>query len=47
MQAAEKTNLRLPSETNIETTRSAYSNGILEITFEKQSKPRGRELKVD
>ena len=37
----------LPSETNIETARSAYSNGILEITFEKQSKPRGREIKVD
>lgn len=37
----------LPSETNIETARSTYSNGILEITFEKQSKPRGREIKVD
>jgi HSP20 family protein len=37
----------LPSETNIETAKSTYSNGILEITFEKQSKPRGREIKVD
>jgi HSP20 family protein len=37
----------LPSETDIETARSTYSNGILEITFDKQSKPRGREIKVD
>jgi HSP20 family protein len=39
--------LDLPSETNIETARSTYSNGILEIIFDKQSKPRGREIKVD
>ncbi len=37
----------LPSETDIETARSTYSNGILEITFDKQSKPRGREIRVD
>jgi HSP20 family protein len=37
----------LPSETNVETARSTYSNGILEIIFDKQSKPRGREIKVD
>ncbi|HKI09453.1 MAG TPA: archaeal heat shock protein Hsp20, partial [Nitrososphaeraceae archaeon] len=37
----------LPSETDIETARSTYSNGILEITFDKQTKPRGREIKVD
>ena len=37
----------LPSETDIDTARSTYSNGILEITFDKQSKPRGREIKVD
>ena len=37
----------LPSETDIETARSTYSNGILEIIFDKQSKPRGREIKVD
>jgi HSP20 family protein len=37
----------LPSETDIETARSTYSNGILEITFDKQSRPRGREIKVD
>lgn len=37
----------LPSETDVETARSTYSNGILEIIFDKQSKPRGREIKVD
>lgn len=37
----------LPSETDIETARSTYSNGILEITFDKQTQPRGREIKVD
>jgi HSP20 family protein len=37
----------LPSETDVETARSTYSNGILEITNDKQSKLRGRESKVD
>lgn len=37
----------LTSETNVETARSTYSNGILGIIFDKQSKPRGREIKVD
>ncbi len=37
----------LPSETDVETARSTYSNGILEITFDKQSKPKGREIRVD
>ena len=37
----------LLSETDNETARSTYSNGILEITFDKQTKPRRREIKVD
>jgi len=37
----------LPSETNIETARSTYSNGILEIVFQKKTPPRGREIKID
>ena len=37
----------LPSGTDVETARSTYSNGILEIIFDKQSKPRGREIRVD
>jgi HSP20 family protein len=37
----------LPSETDIETARSTYSNGILEIIFDKKTSLRGREIKVD
>jgi HSP20 family protein len=37
----------LPSETDIGTARSTYSNGILEIIFDKKAPPRGREIKVD
>jgi HSP20 family protein len=36
----------LPQEADIETAKSAYKNGILEITFQKkkeQIKPKGRE----
>jgi HSP20 family protein len=39
----------LPPEADIETARSSYRNGILEITFKKkdQTKPKGKELKVE
>jgi HSP20 family protein len=40
----------LPEETDIETAKSAYKNGILEITFDKkkeQAKPKGKEIKVE
>jgi HSP20 family protein len=37
----------LPHETNMETARSTYSNGILEIAFDKKTKPRGREITVE
>lgn len=37
----------LPSKTDIETARSTYSNGILEIIFDKETPPRGREIKID
>jgi HSP20 family protein len=39
--------INLPSETNIETARSTYSNGILEIIFQKKTPSRGREIKID
>jgi HSP20 family protein len=41
--------IELPSETDIETAKSSYNNGILEITFKKkqQSKPKGKEIKID
>ena len=39
----------LPPEADIETARSSYRNGILEITFKKkkETKPKGKELKVE
>jgi HSP20 family protein len=39
----------LPTEADIETVRSIYNNGILEIAFnkKKQTKPKGKEIKVE
>ena len=39
----------LPEEADIETARSTYNNGILEITFNKkeQKKPKGRDIRVE
>ncbi len=39
----------LPPEADIETAKSNYNNGILEITFNKkqQKKPSGKEIKID
>lgn len=41
--------IEIPPETDIETARSAYNNGILEITFKKkeQTKPKGKIIKVE
>ncbi|MGG6461026.1 MAG: archaeal heat shock protein Hsp20 [Candidatus Eiseniibacteriota bacterium] len=40
--------LEIPPETDIETAKSSYNNGILEITFKKkEAKPKGKEIKVD
>jgi HSP20 family protein len=41
--------IEIPPETDIETARSAYNNGILEITFKTkdQSKPKGKTIKVE
>jgi HSP20 family protein len=42
-------NIELPEVANIETARSAYNNGILEITFDKKkvAKPAGKEIKIE
>jgi HSP20 family protein len=39
----------LPPEADVETVRSTYKNGILEIVFKKkeQTKPKGKEVKVE
>lgn len=39
----------LPQGADIETARSSYNNGILEITFDKrkETKPKGKEIKVE
>jgi HSP20 family protein len=39
----------IPSEADIETAKSSYNNGILEITFKKkdQTKGKGKTIKVE
>ena len=40
--------LEIPPEIDIETAKSSFNNGILEITFKKkEGKPKGKEIKVD
>jgi HSP20 family protein len=39
--------IELPTDADVETAKSTYSNGILEITFKKKGKPRGKEIKID
>lgn len=39
----------LPNDIDIETARSTYNNGILEVTFDKKKrfKPKGKEIRID
>ncbi|MFZ0220237.1 MAG: archaeal heat shock protein Hsp20 [Candidatus Nitrosopolaris sp.] len=37
----------IPPETDIETAKSAYNNGILEITFKKKVQPKGKTIKIE
>jgi HSP20 family protein len=39
--------IELPSEADIETAKSTYKNGILEIVFSKKTKPKGRQINVE
>jgi HSP20 family protein len=41
--------IEIPEYADIETAKSSYNNGILEITFNKKNdaKPKGRDVKVD
>jgi HSP20 family protein len=37
----------LPPDANTDSVKSNYKNGILEITFSKKERPKGKEIKVD
>jgi HSP20 family molecular chaperone IbpA len=37
----------LSPDADLETAKSTYTNGILEITFKKKGKTKGKELKID
>jgi HSP20 family protein len=41
--------LDIPPEADVETVKSKYNNGILEIIFNKkeQTKPKGKEVKIE
>jgi HSP20 family protein len=41
--------LDLPKHAEVETARSTYNNGILEVTFDKKitAKPKGKEIKIE
>jgi len=41
--------IEIPAETDIETAKSSYNNGILEITFKKkgQAQSKGKEIKIE
>lgn len=43
-------NIELPEQAEIETARSVYNNGVLEVTFnvkKKEAKPKGKEIKIE
>jgi HSP20 family protein len=39
--------IELPQDADLETAKSTYTNDILEITFKKKGKTKGKELKID
>jgi HSP20 family protein len=39
--------IEVPSEADIETARSTYKNGILEIVFNKKAKPHGKQINIE
>jgi HSP20 family protein len=41
--------IKLPADTDIETAKSTYKNGILEIIFSKksESRPTGKDIKIE
>jgi HSP20 family protein len=39
--------IEIPRETDIETTKSTYNNGILEIIFKKKEQAKGKTIKIE
>jgi HSP20 family protein len=39
--------IEIPAETDIETAKSNYNNGILEITFKKKEQTQGKTIDVE
>jgi len=39
--------IEIPVETDIETAKSNYNNGILEITFKKKEQTKGKTIKIE
>jgi HSP20 family protein len=39
--------VEIPTDADTNTIKSAYKNGILEITFSKRAKPEGKDVKVE
>jgi len=39
--------IELPPDVDVETAKSTYTNGILEITFKKKGTSKGKEIKVN
>ena len=42
-------NIELPKNIDIESVKSQFNNGVLEITFnkKKENKPKGKEIRID
>jgi HSP20 family protein len=39
--------IELPQDADLDTAKSTYTNGILEITFKRKDKTKGKELKIE
>ncbi len=39
--------VEIPAEADIESVKSSYKNGILEVIFQKKAQPKGKSIKVD
>ncbi len=39
--------VEIPSDADMESVKSSYKNGILEVIFQKKTRPKGKEIKVE